>query len=197
MTHVSSQAKLTEQCAHILTSMIFVSTAVALLYASSQIRFYYFDVPFTLQSYVVILIALVYPSRLSTLSVHGYLTLAMLGYPVLATTDVSGSLLMPATSMWNSLSIFVAPTGGYLIGFFVSTVLLSVWEPWRRDQGVHVWLYHAIVAHSAIWICGAIILSTHLGVWHACCVGILPFLLTDSVKVVAAVATARFVLGGR
>lgn len=71
------------------------------------------NVPFTMQTFGVFVTLLILGGKLGTLSILTYLSLGAVGVPVFS--GFSGGI-----------SILLGPTGGYLIGFLIISVLYSL-----------------------------------------------------------------------
>src|SRR6478735_11328660 len=91
--------------------LMLVGAAIALLWASAKIQIPLWPVPITMQTYVVLVIALSFGLRLGLASIGGYVMLGVLGLPVFAGTPEKGL----------GLAYLAGPTGGYVLGFVVAT----------------------------------------------------------------------------
>ena len=84
-----------------------------LLTLSSKIKIPFWPVPMTMQTFVVLLIGVLYGWKLGVLTVSLYLIQGLVGLPVFAGTPEKGL----------GLVYFTGPTMGYLIGFLVAVYL--------------------------------------------------------------------------
>ena len=84
-----------------------------LLTLSSKIKLPFWPVPMTMQTFVVLLIGVLYGWKLGVLTVSLYLIQGLAGLPVFAGTPEKGL----------GLVYFTGPTMGYLIGFLVAVYL--------------------------------------------------------------------------
>ena len=84
-----------------------------LLTLSSKIKLPFWPVPMTMQTFVVLLIGVLYGWKLGVLTVSLYLIQGLVGLPVFAGTPEKGL----------GLVYFTGPTMGYLIGFLVAVYL--------------------------------------------------------------------------
>src|SRR5690242_18046214 len=91
------QNKLVKQIGLIILGVCFLAGASQLIIPLNP-------VPLTFQSAAVILLGMLYGSRLATLSVMTYLLAGGLGLPLFA-------------GLSSGLHVFMGPTSGYLIGF--------------------------------------------------------------------------------
>jgi biotin transport system substrate-specific component len=138
-------------------------------------------VPFTMQVFVVVLIALIVPPRWAALSVGTYLVLGAVGLPVFA-------------GFRGGLHVLVGPTGGFLLGFLVAAPVGS-WVRQRLDGP-----FDDVVADSAaaaavigiVYLLGwaQLALVTRMGALPAVLVGVLPYIVPDVIKAIAAVVVA-------
>jgi len=139
-------------------------------------------IPLTLQTFFVILTALLLRPRWAAASMLCYIALGALGLPVFA----GGK---------GGAAILVGPTGGYLVAFVIAAyggALIA--GPTRRPHRLP-WreVLAACVMILIIDIIGTVWLaySAHLSVTAALAAGVLPFLIGDAVKAAAALAVAR------
>jgi biotin transport system substrate-specific component len=135
-------------------------------------------VPFTLQTFAVLLAGMVLGPRLGALSVVAYLALGLLA-PVYA----GGA---------SGVGTLLGPTGGYLVAFVPAVVVTGVVasvgapSPGRLALAGLLGLL-PIYAVGATWLA----LQLDLGAAAAVSAGILPFVVMDSVKALLAAGVAR------
>ena len=151
---------------------------VALLSVSAWIVVPIGAVPVTLQSLVVILIALVRPPRFAAATVGAYLVLGAIGVPVFSSGQAG-------------LAALVGPTGGYLVGFLPAAVA-GAWAA-RRASGIGRHVLAAVIVLAIVYALGVAWLAHVTGrtMLEALTVGALPFLVPDAAKAAAAVVAAR------
>ena len=143
---------------------------VAILSISAHVKVPFYPVPMTLQTLVVLLIGMSYGSRLGGATILSYLFLGAMGAPVF-----SGGA---------GFAYLIGPTGGYLLGFFVSTVLLGVLS--ERGMG-KTWKTSALLAligTTIIYMLGLAWLTSIIGHEKAIQFGLLPFVYGDLLKLV-------------
>ena len=87
--------------------------SIALLAAGAAIFFPFGPIPFTLQTLVLMLIVLVLTSKEAMVAVGGYLLLGAIGLPVFA-------------GFTGGFGILLGPTGGFLVGFFIGSLLVTL-----------------------------------------------------------------------
>ena len=166
---------------------------VALLAVAAQVSVVIGPVPFTLQTLVVTLIALVFAPGQAALTIAAYLLLGAAGVPVFS-------------SMRAGIAHILGPTGGYLYGYIASVVLgalarRAICNPENRAaQPVR-----SVVADA---VCAAIVLAVcyTTGTLHFMALGALggnpydalyvlavcvfPFIVPDVLKAAAAILIA-------
>jgi len=156
-------------------AVVFGSLLIA---AATQIEVPFFPVPMTMQTFAVLLVGILFGSRLGAAAVLTYLAEASLGLPVL-----SGGATMAM--------MFVKPaTTGYLVGFVGAAFVagLIVERTAGRLWGV---VLAAFAGEVVLMALGVAFLAWLIGAEKAVTFGLLPFLLGDALKIVLAVAVAR------
>ena len=157
----------------------------ALLAASAVISLPIGAVPFTLQTLVLVLIALTQRPSRAALTVAAYLMVGLVGLPVFS-------------EFRGGLGVLLGPTGGYLIGFWAGAVAGS----WVRERllrtGSSHWAVDAVAALVVIalvygfgWL--QLDVVTSMGAVPALLAGVVPFLLIDAMKAAGAIALAPLV----
>ncbi|MEA1895770.1 MAG: biotin transporter BioY [Euryarchaeota archaeon] len=136
-------------------------------------------VPITLQVFFVLLAGLLLGSKWAGMSMIVYVMLGIIGFPVF-----SGGL--------SGIGVLLGPTGGYLIGFIPAAFVTGlVTETFGRST------FSAICAMitgiAAIYLLGAFQLSvvSGLSIPQSVVIGVIPFLIGDSIKLVAALIVSR------
>jgi len=159
--------------------LMLVGAAIALLWASAKIQIPLWPVPITMQTYVVLVIALSFGLRLGLASIGGYVMLGVLGLPVFAGTPEKGI----------GLAYLAGPTGGYVLGFVVATFACAWLAAQRFARGFVFYLAAAVIGHLLILACGVTWLAATLGWARAIAVGLTPFLWGTALKVAMAALT--------
>lgn len=156
----------------------------ALLAVSAIITIPIGVVPLTLQTAVLVLVALVQRPKHAALTVATYLALGLVGLPVFS-------------GMHGGIGVLLGPTGGYLIGFLLGAVAASwVRETLTRYRSRTVAdISGAVVLIAVVYAIGwlQLALVTGMGFMPALLGGVVPFLLPDALKAAAAVALAPLV----
>ena len=158
---------------------ILVATGILLLTLSAKVQIPLWPVPMTMQTYVILVIGMAYGTRMATMTVLGYLIAGAMGLPVFAGTPGKGL----------GIPYMLGPTGGYLIGFLLATVLMGrlAESGWDRRMGLCV--LGMTVGHLLILASGVTWLAVSLGWERAIAVGAAPFVAATILKTALAGVT--------
>ncbi len=129
-------------------------------------------VPITGQTFAVLLVGAALGSRRGAAAVLAYLTEGALGLPVFA----SGA----------GLAYLLGPTGGYLFGFLAAAWLSGLLAERGHDRRAATAWLGFLLGEAAIYALGVPWLAHFVGFPHAITMGLLPFLLGDFLKALAA-----------
>lgn len=156
-----------------------ISLFTALICISSYIKIDLPSVPITAQTMVIMLAGCILDTRQAALSVFTYLLLGAVGAPVFS----GGS---------SGLPIILGKYGGYLIGFLLGAVVISLIKG-KKNSLIRLGLANIIGGIVVIDLFGSIWLSfiTGMNVVQAFMVGALVFIPGDLIKVVAAAVIAK------
>ena len=154
-------------------TLVVAGTLALALSAKLQVPFW--PVPMTMQSFVVLALAMAFGWRLGALTVLLYLAEGAIGMQVFA----NGS----------GLAYMAGPTGGYLAGFVVASVLCG-WlaeRGWGRDP----WRGAAAMAigHALIFSFGWAWLAALVGPVKAYAAGVEPFYAATAAKTLLGLVT--------
>ena len=157
-----------------MTQIIMVVAGIAALSLSAHIKIPFYPVPVTMQTLIVLMIGMSYGTRLGGVTILGYLAAGAAGAPVFA----GGA----------GLAYMMGTTGGYLVGFFISAVIMGLLAErgWGRN-----WMTTSlamVIGSALIYLCGASWLSSFIGLEKAIIAGVLPFIYGDLLKLVIAAA---------
>ncbi|MEN6546478.1 MAG: biotin transporter BioY [Armatimonadia bacterium] len=146
--------------------------AAMIITAKIRIPLPFTPVPITLQTLAVLLAGAFLGPRVGLMATMGYLLLSLLGLPVLTLTS------------------FIGPSGGYVLGFVLAAVMMGYFA--RRGTLTALAL-GAGLASLTILLCGSLWLSayTDQNLRHAFLLGMAPFLAGDALKSAAAVMIVR------
>ncbi|AGM41132.1 hypothetical protein SPISAL_05190 [Spiribacter salinus M19-40] len=161
-----AQASLTRQVVSVLAGTL-------LLALSARVEIPFWPVPFTMQTFVVLALGMVYGPVLGAATVLTYLGQGLMGLPVFAAGGGPAYL--------------AGPTGGYLLGMVPAAWIAGhlALRGWARNPVFAIGA--AGLANLAVYALGVAWLSVFLGsLEQAVMAGILPFLPGAAVKITAA-----------
>ena len=163
----------------------------ALITITSWISLTVLEIPFTLQTFGILLVLFTIGGRRGTVSIAVYLLLGLIGVPVFA-----GFKGGPAA--------LAGPTGGFLIGFLFSALVY-----WLIDEKVFNKLkssaskrmifsiIEGVIAEVVLYVFGVawfMIMYTHktgpIGLGAVLMMCVIPFLIPDAVKLIAVAAAS-------
>jgi len=142
-----------------------------LLAISAKIKIPFWPVPMTMQTFVVLLLGIVYGWKLGLFTVSLYLIEGIAGLPVFAGTPEKGI----------GLVYFTGPTMGYLVGFLVAVFLTGFFT---FNNNFFKNFIKLIFSVSFIYILGLLWLGSIIG-WDKPVfeLGAQPFLLAELFKI--------------
>ena len=161
-----------------LTQLALVVLGSLLLTASAKIQVPFWPVPMTLQTGVVLFLALVMGPRLALATVALYLAQGAMGLPVFAGTPAKGL----------GLAYMMGPTGGYMLGWLLAAAFVG-WAAgrWRSLAALFAICLGGVALN---YLPGVAWLATFTGLEGAVAMGVVPFILGDVVKSALAVSLA-------
>jgi len=139
----------------------------------AQINVPLYPVPITMQTFGVLLIGMVFGSRLGGATVALYLFEGAIGLPVYA--GLSGGL-----------PVLFGLTGGYLFGFVIAAWLVGMLAERGWDRNVFTTAVAMLLGNIVLYVPGLIWLAGFIGAEDAITGGLLPFILGDLLKVALA-----------
>ncbi len=157
------------------TKYLFLALVGTILLAiSSKIKIPFYPVPMTMQTFIILIIGIVYGWKLGLFTVGLYLLEGILGLPVFSGTPEKGV----------GLIYFTGPTMGYLIGFLVAVFLVGKFE---FDNSFIFNFFKLAFSISFIYILGIVWLGSLIG-WDKPIfeLGVQPFLLAELFKILLA-----------
>lgn len=157
-----------------------VFAGVLLLAFASQLSIPLLPVPLTFQSVTVVLIGMACGMRYATYIVSAYLISGFVGLPVFANFSAGST-------------VFFGPTLGYLLGFLPAAWLGGYLAEKGWTKNILTSFATGLLSVSIIFILGVGVLSLHVGLKNAIAFGLLPFVITEIVKLlVLATIAPRF-----
>lgn len=145
---------------------------VFILALASQLSIPLLPVPLTFQSATVVLIGMAYGPRYGSYVVGAYLLAGLCGIPVFA--DFSSGLVQ-----------FSGPTMGYLIGFLPAAWLSGYLAQKGFAKNIPSSFLAACMGVSIIFTLGVGVLSQSIGFENAIKFGLLPFVFSEMIKLIA------------
>ena len=161
---------------------------IALLAIGATITVPLGPVPFTLQTAVVVLVALLLAPREAAFVMGGYLILGAAGAPVFSSNQ-------------GGFGVLLGPTGGFLWGFFIGAVLGS-WARIVLTRGgttparrLAADIITAVIVLVVCYLFGVIQLRMVLDLtfMQALMAGVVPFVWLDVAKAAGAIAIAAVI----
>jgi biotin transport system substrate-specific component len=149
-----------------------VAAGTVLTAICSQIAIPWIPVPFTLQTFAVLLCGLVLGSRRGMLSQVAFITGGVAGLPFF-------------TKFGSGMGHLTGLTGGYLIGFVLAAGLIGMLAERGWDRKVGLTALAMAIGTVVILACGFAWLSVLMGPTKALWAGVVPFLAGDVVKAAA------------
>jgi len=164
-----------------LRMTVYASLLAALTAAGAYLIIPIGPVPISLQTLFVYLTGLLLGSRWGSASVAVYLLAGACGLPVFA----GGT---------GGIGRLAGPTGGYLFGYLAGVFVIGL----ITEKAKRRWIIDVVamtVGTLIIYVAGVAWLKTVTGMTFnkAVTLGMLPFLVGDSLKILAAIAIARAV----
>lgn len=156
-----------------LTALAAILLGTCLLTLSAKVQVPFWPVPMTMQSLVVLMIAMAYGSRLAVATVAAYLLAGAAGLPVFAGTPARGI----------GLAYMMGPTGGFLVGFVLAAWIVGLLAERGWDRSFMACAAAMVLGHLVITLAGAMWLAVLMGTSKAVEVGVTPFLASSALKV--------------
>lgn len=160
-----------------LRNVLLVVAGSVLLFVSAKIKVPFYPVPLSMQTFVVLMLGMVYGWKLGAATILLYLAEGAFGLPVFSGTPERGI----------GIAYMVGPTGGYLLGFLFAAIVVG----WMAERG---WGRNVLTTFGAmvtgnllIYGFGLLWLGSVIG-WDkpVLAYGLTPFLLGDLLKIIVA-----------
>ncbi len=132
-------------------------------------------VPFTMQTFAVLMIGALFGARYGSLTVVAYLIEGAAGLPVFSHGQ-------------GGLAVLFGPTGGFLYGFVAAALVTGFLAQRGWDRHVVTTILAMIIGNLLIYTFGLLWLSLLVGFKSALAAGLYPFIAGDLVKIGLAAA---------
>ena len=156
----------------LLTHLFLALIGSVFLTISAKVQIPFYPVPMTMQTLVVLMIGMSYGAPLAASTVFLYLFQGAIGLPVFATG--------------GGLAYMMGPTGGYLVGFFLSAILLGLLASKGWGKTWQTTAVAMILGVGVIFTIGVSWLAVFIGFEAAIINGFLPFIYADFLKIIIA-----------
>lgn len=156
----------------LLTHLFLALIGSVFLIISAKVQIPFYPVPMTMQTLVVLMIGMSYGAPLAASTVFLYLFQGAIGLPVFATG--------------GGLAYMIGPTGGYLVGFFLSAILLGLLASKGWGKTWQTTAVAMILGVGVIFTIGVSWLAVFIGFEAAIINGFLPFIYADFLKIIIA-----------
>lgn len=137
------------------------------------------QVPFTLQTFAVFVTAGMLGTKRGTLAVVVYMLIGFVGVPVFA-------------GFTGGLSVLTAPSGGYLIGFIFTALIVGISTEIVKEKKeitkIVIMVVAMILGDAACFVVGTIwfMFVTEMNLTASLTLCVVPFIIPDLVKIVVA-----------
>ena len=156
-----------------IKNILLVLFGTLLLTVSSKIQVPFWPVPMTMQTFVVLIIAMAYGWKLSFFTLVAYL--------------VEGALGLPVFAKGGGLLYLTGPTAGYLYGMTIAAAVIGYFADLGYGKSVIKCIMPLLLGTIIIFICGIGYLSSIIGFEKAIVAGLLPFIPSELFKIALAV----------
>ena len=156
-----------------IRSILFVLFGTLLLAVSSKIQVPFWPVPMTMQTFVVLVIAMAYGWKLALLTLIAYL--------------IEGALGIPVFAKGGGLPYLIGPTAGYLYGMAIAAAVIGYFADLGYGKSIIKCVFPLILGTAIIFVCGIGYLSSIIGFEKAIIAGLIPFIPSELFKIALAV----------
>ena len=130
-------------------------------------------VPFTMQTFAVLMIGALFGARRGSITILVYLFEGAVGLPVFS--HGQGGFL-----------IFFGPTGGYLVGFIIAAYMTGLLAQSGWDRKIITTILAMVLGNVVIYAFGLFWLSHLVNFNNALKIGLYPFIAGDLIKITLA-----------
>ena len=153
-------------------NVLLILFGTILLTISAKVQVPFWPVPMTMQTFVVLIIAMAYGWKLSLLTLITYL--------------LEGSLGLPVFAKGGGLLYLIGPTAGYLYGMTVAAAVVGYFADLGYGKSIIKCIFPLALGTIIIFIFGIGYLSSIIGFNKAIAVGLLPFIPSELFKIALA-----------
>lgn len=160
---------------HSVKNLTLIALFAVIIAICSWVTIPFYVVPFTLQTLGIFLTLRFLGSKRGTVAIAVYLVLGALGVPVFS-------------GMSGGIGHLLGPTGGYLVGFLVSGLVMMLLDLWKTEK-VGFRLLKMAIAMVACYAVGTVWFAfqyTSMSIGAVLMACVVPFLIPDAVKIVVA-----------
>jgi len=158
-------------------SLILAIVGSVLLWVSAKVSIPFWPVPVTMQTFVVLLIGLLYGSKLAGATVMLYLAQGIAGLPVFSGTPEKGI----------GLAYMMGPTAGYLLGFLLAAIIVGWLAERGWDRRFLTTALAMLIGNALVYVPGLLWLGSLVGFDKPILeLGLYPFLAGDLLKLALA-----------
>ena len=164
----------------ILKYILIVFLGSILLAISSKIKIPFYQVPMTMQTFVVLFLGISFGYKIGLATVSLYLIEGIVGLPVFSNSPEKGV----------GIIYFTGPTMGYLIGFLPAVFLTGYLklDDWTKKDNRNlefffINLLKLLISVSVIYLLGLLWLSNLIGFEKAILFGFKPFWIAELFKI--------------
>tara|TARA_Y100001960_G_C14721557_1_gene852671 strand:- start:1316 stop:1891 length:576 start_codon:yes stop_codon:yes gene_type:complete len=159
----------------ILKNIILILLGTIILTISAKIQIPFWPVPMTMQTYVVLVIGMIYGFKLGFLTLLTYL--------------IEGALGIPVFAKGGGLIYLTGPTAGYLYGMLIASGVIGYYSERGLVKSSIDAILPLILGTNIIFICGVGYLGSIIGYEKALIAGLLPFIPSEFFKIALALCT--------
>jgi biotin transport system substrate-specific component len=161
-----------EKADALLYDIVLIIISSLLIGISAQISIGW-PVPFTMQTFVVLMTGALFGAKRGVLTILLYLTEGAVGLPVFSAGR-------------GGIAMFAGPTGGYLAGFLAAALVTGFLAQRGWDRKIFTTIIAMIAGNILIYAFGLCWLGYQTGLNNALSIGLYPFITGDLIKVIIA-----------
>lgn len=159
---------------HFLRTALLAIGGTLLLTLSAKLQIPFYPVPFTMQTFVVLMLGIAFGARLAGATLLLYLAQGALGLPVFAVGSGGG------------IAYFAGPTGGFLLAFAPAAVVMGILAERGLARTFTSTILVMLLGSAIIFIAGVAWLAQFMDGQQALALGFAPFVYSEGVKILLA-----------